>query len=634
MMSSCERSATHAAAPWRGARVGALLGALMAAACAGTSIGANGSDAGVDRFVRPDGPITSGCSFVVDCDDHDPCTLDECDLVNQQCVHRTACCHGPADCDDGNACTEDACDNGICKHQKLESCCRAPADCDDGDPCTEDACDLANATCEHRDIPGCCTSDRGCDDGNPCTKDTCPGATCQRELVADCCLGPADCDDHNLCTTDACNTANHSCTRTAIVGCCTGPAACDDKNPCTTDACDANHQCTHTPVVGCCTGPAGCDDGDPCTTDTCNASNQCAHAPISDCQVCANPSVCDDHNACTGDACDGSGVCKHTTVPCDDGNACTIDTCDPTQGCQHAAVSCADDGDPCTTDECDRQIGCTHPAIPGCTPQPNDLCQNAIDVSQGSVFHGSTLGARHEVEPPASCVYDPDARRGADVFYSITLSAPEWVSFDTFGSSTDTVLYLLNKCGGNVLEDGSFCSDDTECAFPSSINSALLVYLEAGTWILVVDTYGSKPPGPFTLNVHRSGPNCASALPIEFDTPVTGDTKGGTTLLNASCGVDDESGPERMYVFGVCPAQSFSIVASTCGATADTVVSLHYGTCMKDATIACADDGCSDGFGSLLQALSIESGAGIYFVTVDTFSGKPAGPFPLTVKEL
>ena len=69
-----------------------------------------------------------------DCDDGDPCTIDECDPA-------TGCFHIP-----------DA-DDPVCYGPESGSC-ESDADCDDNDPCTEDYCDPATG-CGHEAVSGC-----------------------------------------------------------------------------------------------------------------------------------------------------------------------------------------------------------------------------------------------------------------------------------------------------------------------------------------------------------------------------------------------------------------------------------------------------------------------------------------------
>lgn len=60
--------------------------------------------------------VATNCDDDLDCEDGDPCTVDEC--VGSVCVNTPipGCCDEVADCDDGNACTIDACEAGACVH--------------------------------------------------------------------------------------------------------------------------------------------------------------------------------------------------------------------------------------------------------------------------------------------------------------------------------------------------------------------------------------------------------------------------------------------------------------------------------------------------------------------------------------
>jgi subtilisin-like proprotein convertase family protein len=103
------------------------------------------------------------------------------------CMNYRFTCTSPADCDDGNPCTVDDCDLAL-------GCVHAPNACDDGNPCTDDSCDPASG-CLHAD------NTNPCDDGNACTTgDSCGGGAC---TAGD----PTNCDDGNCCTVDACDPA-------------------------------------------------------------------------------------------------------------------------------------------------------------------------------------------------------------------------------------------------------------------------------------------------------------------------------------------------------------------------------------------------------------------------------------------
>ncbi|MBU6210555.1 MAG: hypothetical protein KGR22_11655 [Planctomycetes bacterium] len=121
------------------------------------------------------------------------------------------------DCDDHDPNTVDSCVNGTCQHVNP---------CDDGIPCTIDAFDPKAGTCTH--------TYRDCDDGNTCTADSCVNGNCVHTTNVS-----SPCDDGNLCTGgDAC-----------FGGQCTPgfPVNCNDGNPCTIDYCNPCVGCLHVP---------------------------------------------------------------------------------------------------------------------------------------------------------------------------------------------------------------------------------------------------------------------------------------------------------------------------------------------------------------------------------------------------
>lgn len=105
---------------------------------------------------------------------------------------------------------------------------------------------------------------------------------------------------------------------------CTDNPSCNDGNACTTDVCDvAKGTCTLTPTTDACAG-----DGDDCTLDQCQAG-QCMHTFDSLACDCATDAHCNDDNPCTDDHCN-AGTCENTanTATCNDGDACTLgDVC-------------------------------------------------------------------------------------------------------------------------------------------------------------------------------------------------------------------------------------------------------------------------------------------------------------------
>ncbi len=115
----------------------------------------------------------AGCVVPADCDDADPCTIEDC-VVG-------VCVNDPIDCDDGNACTTDSCSGGVCVNDLI--------DCDDGDPCTADTCDPGSgcvntfAACGLSD--GCCGP--ACNPGNDPDCASCGAKNDPSTVDEDCC---------------------------------------------------------------------------------------------------------------------------------------------------------------------------------------------------------------------------------------------------------------------------------------------------------------------------------------------------------------------------------------------------------------------------------------------------------------
>jgi hypothetical protein len=324
----------------------------------------------------------------VDCDDGDPCTLDDCHPL-------LGCTHTPiipgTSCDDGNPCTENDTYDAEC------NCVGTPKNCDDGNPCSEDSCDPVTGICLHV-FPSC-------DDNNPCTIDGCNPETgnCEHlplwQYIIDNTPSPFC---HELCgyivTDDEGNILDDSgapvdCEVDVII-----PVASQNS-----DILNIDGPCNYVVLFHYHLNHEACDDGDPCTIDTCDPiTGNCTHTPKD----------CNDNNAYTIDSCDPeTGNCVHVYVwqdaldnllsnnPCfticnylvsdatndvllgwfGNGTDCgdadqqlIVDTFDENGNAVQLIIfysttpTDCDDGDPCTIDSCDDFAGCQHfPVFPG-----------------------------------------------------------------------------------------------------------------------------------------------------------------------------------------------------------------------------------------------------------------------------
>ncbi len=200
------------------------------------------------------------------CDDGNPCTINYCDLENGECVSEYH--DGP--CDDGDLCTVDS-------HCMAGECVGVPRDCDDGNPCTLNECDpirgcvetLLTGPCDDGNVCtsntvcrfGACVGDlKDCDDGNFCTDNPCDPVEGCLTIYND-----NPCDDQLTCT------INDRC----VEGVCVGePDPCDDGNPCTSDECIEPQGCRYRPLSG-----IPCDDGIDCTIDPVCVDGVCVGDP-------------------------------------------------------------------------------------------------------------------------------------------------------------------------------------------------------------------------------------------------------------------------------------------------------------------------------------------------------------------
>ena len=188
-------------------------------------------------------------SCPTNCDDNDPCTIDQmtgssanCNVV---CTHTSKgcslastdkCC--PVGC---NANTDldcsPTCGNGAV--EKGETCdppASCPTNCDDNDPCTIDQMTGSSAKCN----VVCTHTSKGC---SLASTDKCCPVGCNANTDSDC--SPV-CGNGVMEPGETCGDPQPPC-----------PTSCDDGDPCTTDALGGtpcNVVCTHTPITTCIPG--------------------------------------------------------------------------------------------------------------------------------------------------------------------------------------------------------------------------------------------------------------------------------------------------------------------------------------------------------------------------------------------
>jgi subtilisin family serine protease len=294
------------------------------------------------------------CSVPADCDDSDPCTIDDC--------VGGVCSNTPIDCADSDPCTTDYCSGGVCYND--------PIDCNDSDPCTTDYC--SGGVCYNDPID--------CGDSDACTTDYCAGGTCYND--------PITCDDSDLCTTDTCDPGS---------GCVFTPIECDPgevcvDGVCVPQVCNNNGTCESGEDCGNC--PNDCISGGGATEC---GDGICQPSTGEDCLSC--PSDCNGrdvgapkHHFCCGDG-DGPNPVDCTDARCTtEGWACSDAPADPyccgdgfctgiedSTNCAldcGAAPYCGDGSCNGDEDQCSCPGDCGTP--PG-SEVPNSTCFDGVD---------------------------------------------------------------------------------------------------------------------------------------------------------------------------------------------------------------------------------------------------------------
>jgi len=401
--------------------------------------------------------------------------------------------------------------------------------------------------------------------------DDCDGA-CDNGF--DCCAG-----ESGSCTTSCGSTGTVACTSSCVWGSCTPPAeTCNGLDDDCDGACDNGFDC--------CAG----------TSQSCTTS--CGSTGLMICSSSCGWGGCiPPAETCNGldDDCDGAcdngfSCCSGTTRPCSIGNCDGTETCDGS--CEWG--------------------GCSLGA-----PPANDTCDSPTNLLSGGTFTGTTCVASNDYT--AGC---GNSAQSPDVVYQLDLSQRSMVVVDTCtGTTWNTVVHLRGDgCAGGYEVA---CSNDA-CGEQSRIEVAV----DAGTYYVIVDGFGTGNSGPFTLNVlvtpltRPVNDTCSGAIDISAGGAFSGDTTGATTDPDAACAGYHRSGV--WYTFSLSRREVVYFDTQD-GETWDSVITVRSGSC-TGTEVLCDDDGC----GNYRSQVAGVLGAGTYYVLVSGYYMSSSGPFTLT----
>jgi hypothetical protein len=219
-----------------------------------------------------------------------------------------------------------------------------------------------------------------------------------------------------------------------------------------------------------------------------------------------------------------------------------------------------------------------------------------------------------------------------EVFYAFTINAPMFVYADTFGTSWNTVLFLLsNGCAPitSAIAGDAVCNDDA-CGTPQS---QIVTALPAGKYKLGItgrtsDAGPNQGPATVHFRVALAASGTDTQLP-QGTTMQSGTTSGAISNIGAIAGSGCvAAGPENGYWWTSCPSDPGGMLnASTCSGVTGWEPVLELQVPGSNA-YKCAQDSC--GLQTSLTA-SIPSGAGLRVLAIDGNTAADLGAYTLSV---
>lgn len=293
------------------------------------------------------------------------------------------------------------------------------------------------------------------------------------------------------------------------------------------------------------------------------------------------------------------------------GGAC-VDLQNDRTHCGACGVACAT-GRVCSLGRCE-------------IPPPNDRCADAQVLSMvgtSTQASANTAGATHDLQAPCA-----PSLAGPDVFYRFTIAGPasEIISADTFGTSSDTVVFFASSCTSALPTAGApgvvACNDDAitlGCGVSSGRASQAVAILPPGTHFLVLT--GSAAVSAVIHIQHLPIGNGGATL-LGSETTVSGRTSRMGVIGNIGSG---HMGPENTYWWRTCQeAPAMTVTATSCGTSWPSTLYVSSGVG------APFNVGISCGAGMILTA-SDPAGAGIHTLNVDGVAAGNSGDYVVQV---
>jgi len=212
----------------------------------------------------------------------------------------------------------------------------------------------------------------------------------------------------------------------------------------------------------------------------------------------------------------------------------------------------------------------------------NDLCSGAIALTNGALYTMSTITATSTGDPAPSCV----GSFGKGVWFTYRPMFDGAVTISTCGSDFDSALGVYS---GNCQKKVPIACNDGNGPSCTGNRASVAFTGSAGvTYLILAGGYSSYSGNLSILVTSPLNDQCAGAVPLTDGVPFTQSTASATSTGDPVPPCQRNTGKGVWFTY-TAPA-SGDVLASTCGSSFNTVLTVYAGSCGALTAVACDDD--------------------------------------------
>jgi len=294
---------------------------------------------------------------------------------------------------------------------------------------------------------------------------------------------------------------------------------------------------------------------------------------------------------------------------------------------------------------------------------PNDDCENAILIGEGTIPFSSIGATTDGPDEPEMCTFGLYSHLESDIWFDHVATCTGELTVSLCGSGYDTKLAVYDGCDFCPPRDIPIACNDMWCGQQSQVTTDVVegncyririggYQDEQGKGIITTSCYTPPPPSgaccsddgdclgtmteaecdvedgtwyegqncdTFICPVpHPPHDECYACIPILTGASYSGSTNGATGTDTSSCSVNDTRDVWHCWT----PDCNGVAIISLCDSAFNTTLSI-YDSCGGDE-LACSDDYCGDGRQSLISPHQIPS-VDVYVTAGETYFIRVSG---------